>query len=55
MARFFGVPLRNALGLGLGGIISMLGAPKRDDIVGNLELEDGANLLLEDGGFIVLE
>jgi hypothetical protein len=55
MARFFGVSIRNALGLGLGGIISLLGAPKRDDIVGNLELEDAANLLWEDDGFIVLE
>jgi hypothetical protein len=26
-----------------------------DDLVGNVELEDGANVLLENGGFIVLE
>jgi hypothetical protein len=55
MARFFGVPLRNALGLGLGGIIALVSGVNPDDVIGNLELEDGANLLLEDGGFIVLE
>ncbi len=55
MARFFGVPLRNALGLGLGGIIALVARVNPDDVVGNLELEDGANLLLEDGGFILLE
>ena len=26
-----------------------------DELVGNVELEDGANILLEDSGFIVLE
>lgn len=26
-----------------------------DELVGNVELEDGANVLLEDGAFILLE
>lgn len=28
---------------------------RRDEIIGNLELEDSNDYLLEDGGFIVLE
>jgi hypothetical protein len=55
MARFFGVPLRNAIGLGLGGIIALVSGVNPDANVANLELEDGANVLLEDGGFILLE
>jgi hypothetical protein len=55
MARYFGVPLRNAISLGLGGIIALVSGFGSDIAFGNLELEDGANLLLEDGGLIVLE
>lgn len=47
--------MRNAIALGLAGIIALIGAPSRDDLVGNLELENGSNLLLEDGDFIALE
>lgn len=46
--------MRNAIALGLGGLISFLGV-FRDEPVSNLELENGFNLLLEDGDFIELE
>jgi hypothetical protein len=55
MARYFGVALRNGLSIGLGSIIALFVPSDPDFLVGNLELEDGANLLLENGGFIVLE
>lgn len=55
MTRFYGVPLRNSLGLGLGGVISLGGAYDPDFVYDNLELEDGADILLEDGGLILLE
>lgn len=55
MTVFYGIAPQNGLALGLGSIIP-LGVPQDpDDLVGNLELEDGANLLLEDGGYILLE
>lgn len=54
MTRFFGVPLRNALSLGLGGVIALISVPL-DALVGNLLMEDGSNLLLEDGSLILLE
>ena len=52
----FGVALRNALGLGLGGIATLL-AGTRDGgaSVGNLLTESGDNLVQEDGGQILLE
>lgn len=55
MTVFYDIAPSNGIGLGLGSIISLGIPPDPDDLVGNLELEDGANLLLEDGGFIVLE
>ena len=52
----FGVGLRNAVALGLGGIISLFsGTFNRDFTVSNLETESGANLVQEDGDFILLE
>jgi hypothetical protein len=54
MARFFGIPLRNSLALGLGGVIALVSAPI-DVFVSNLLKEDGSNLLLEDGDLILLE
>jgi hypothetical protein len=52
----FGVALRNALGLGLGGIATLLSGTRDNGAsVGNLLTESGDNLVQEDGGQILLE
>ena len=51
----WGVALRNGVAVGLGGIVSLFSGYGRDQEFGNLETESGANLVQEDGGFIVLE
>ena len=51
----FGVGLRNAVGLGLGGVISFVTGYASDIIFGNLETESGENLVQEDGGLLLLE
>ena len=52
----FGVALRNAVGLGLGGIITLFtGTLDSGASVGNLLTESGNNLVQEDGGQILLE
>jgi hypothetical protein len=52
----FGVALRNALGLGLGGIATLF-TGTRDNAASesNLLTESGDNLVQEDGGQILLE
>ena len=51
----FGVALRNSIALGLGGIIALFSGYGPDQAQGNLETEDGDNLVQEDGGLILLE
>ena len=52
----FGVALRNALGLGLGGIATLFtGTSDSGATVGNLLTESSENLVQEDGGQILLE
>jgi hypothetical protein len=52
----FGVGVRNAIAIGLGGIVSLFsGTFDRDLTVSNLETESGANLVQEDGSYILLE
>ena len=51
----FGVALRNAVGLGLGGIISLFGGRGNEQAQGNLLCENGDNLVQEDGGLLLLE
>jgi len=51
----FGVALRNALGLGLGGIATLFSGQHADIIIGNLLCENDDNLVQEDGGLILLE
>lgn len=51
----WGVGLRNAVGLGLGGIASLIAGYASDIIFGNLETEAGQNLVQEDGGLLLLE
>jgi hypothetical protein len=51
----FGVALRNALGLGLGGIVALFSGDHEDVSFGDLLCEDGSNLVQEDNGLILLE
>ena len=51
----FGVALRNSVALGIGGIIALFSGYGPDQAQGNLETEDGDNLVQEDGGLILLE
>ena len=51
----FGVAFRNAVGLGLGGIISLFGGRGSEQAHSNLLTESGDNLVQEDGGLILLE
>ena len=51
----FGVAFRNAVGLGLGGIISLFGGRGTEQAQSNLLTESGDNLVQEDGGLILLE
>lgn len=51
----FGVAFRNALGLGLGGIVTLFGGRGDEQAQGNLLCENGDNLVQEDGGLILLE
>jgi hypothetical protein len=51
----FGVAFRNAVGLGLGGVISLFGGRGSEQAQSNLLTESGDNLVQEDGGLILLE
>jgi hypothetical protein len=52
----FGIALRNALGLGVGGIVTLAtGTRDGGSSVGNLLCENDDNLVQEDGGQILLE
>ncbi len=46
---------RNAIGIGLGGILSLFGGRNSEQAQSNLLTESGANLVQEDGGLILLE
>mgnify|MGYP001627094579 CR=1 FL=1 len=46
---------RNALAIGLGGIVSLFGGRASEVAQSNLITESGDNLVQEDGGLIVLE
>ena len=50
----WGVGLRTAVAIGLGGIVSFFSGYGRDQEFGNLITESGANLVQEDGGFIIV-
>ena len=51
----FGVALRNAVAIGLGGIATLFSGKHADIIIGNLLCENNDNLVQEDGGLILLE
>jgi hypothetical protein len=46
---------RNAIGIGLGGIISLFGGRGSEQAQSNLLCENGDFLVQEDGDFILLE
>ena len=46
---------RNAIAIGLGGIISLFGGRNEEQAQNNLLTESGNNLVQEDGGLILLE
>lgn len=45
---------RNAVGIGLGGIISLFGGRGSEQAVGNLLCENGDFLVQENGDFILI-
>jgi hypothetical protein len=51
----FGGALRNGIALGLGSVISFFSGYGPDQAQGNLETENGDNLVQEDGGLLLLE
>lgn len=50
----FGVGLRNGVAIGLGSIMSLFSGYGRDQAYDNLATEAGANLVQEDGAFILV-
>ena len=46
---------RNALAIGLGGVLSLFGGRAFEVAQSNLLCENGDNLVQEDGGLILLE
>ena len=50
----WGVGLRTGVAIGLGSIATFLSGYGRDQEFGNLIAEDDANLVQEDGGFIIV-
>ena len=52
---FFGPDLRNALAIGLGGIVTLFSGRGEEQAQGDLLCENGDHLVQEDGGLILLE
>ena len=50
----WGVGLRNGVAIGLGSIISLFSGYGRDQELNNLATESDANLVQENGGFILV-
>lgn len=50
----FGVALRNGVAIGLGSIATLFSGYGRDQTYDNLATESGANLVQEDGAFILV-
>ena len=46
---------RNAIAIGIGGIVSLFGGRGDEQAQNNLLTESGDNLVQEDGGLILLE
>lgn len=52
---FFGPDLRNAVAIGLGGLVSLFGGRSSEAAQSNLLTESNDNLVQENGGLILLE
>ena len=52
---FFGVDLRNAVAIGLGGIATLFSGRGHDQAKNDLMTENDNNLVQENGGLILLE
>lgn len=52
---FFTTDIRNAVAIGLGGIISLFSGRGEEQAQGDLLCENGDHLVQEDGGLILLE
>lgn len=50
----WGVGLRNAVAIGLGGIATLFSGYARDTSLNNLATETDANLVQEDGSYILV-
>lgn len=50
----WGVGLRNAVAIGLGGVLSLFSGYGRDAALDNLATEIDDNLVQEDGGYILV-
>ena len=50
----FGIAFRNGIAIGLGSIATFFSGYGRDQEFGNLITEADANLVQEDGGFIIV-
>jgi hypothetical protein len=51
---YFGVGLRNAVSIGLGGLVTLFGGRSQEQAQGNLLCENGDYLVQEDGSFILV-
>lgn len=47
--------IRNAVAIGLGGVVSLFGGRNSEQAVGDLLCENGDHLVQEDGGLLLLE
>ncbi len=54
MSKYFGIPIRNGIAIGLGSIISLLSGYADATVQSNLLAENGNNLVQENGGLILL-
>ena len=52
---FFGPDLRNALAIGVGGILTLFSGRANDQAKDDLLTESSDNIVQEDGGLILLE
>lgn len=52
---YIGYGLRNAIAIGVGGVVALFSGRASEQVLSNLLTESGDNLVQEDGGLILLE
>lgn len=52
---FFGIPIRNSVAIGVGGVVSLFSGRGHDQAQDDLMTEGNDNLVQEDGSLILLE